>query len=215
MKPHQSKRRDCALTLIEVLVTIIILVVLIAILLPIMAGFKRKSSKVGCVNCLKQISLSCRIWEGDNGDKYPMFVSVTNGGAMELVATGNVVAVFQCMSNELSSPRIVVCPDDADHFAATSFSSDFTAKNISYFIGVDANEENPQMILAGDDNFEINGVRVKSGLLELSTNVPVVWTTARHNRVGNIAITDGSVQRLTSSGLQQLAGFATNRLAIP
>jgi hypothetical protein len=42
---------------------------------------------------------------------------------------------------------------------------------------------NPQMILSGDDNFEISGVPVKSGLLELSSNAPISWTALDTNSV--------------------------------
>jgi hypothetical protein len=48
-------------------------------------GHKRQ--KIRCVNDLKQVGIAFRLWEGDNNDKYPMAVSVTNGGAMELIAT--------------------------------------------------------------------------------------------------------------------------------
>src|SRR3974377_1288221 len=102
MKLSSSNQRNRALTLMEVLVIIAALVILAAVLLPALAAAKRKSSKINCVSNLKQIVIAFRIWEGDHDDKYPMFVSVTNGGAMELVATGNVTACFQVMSNELS-----------------------------------------------------------------------------------------------------------------
>ena len=90
--------------------------------------------------------------------------------------------------------------------------------NISYFINPGAAEAYPQMILSGDDNFEIGGVPVMSGLLLLTTNSPISWTGARHKFVGNLAIADGSVQQVTQFGLRQAiqnSGVATNRLAIP
>jgi prepilin-type processing-associated H-X9-DG protein len=170
------------------------------------------------VSCLQQIGLAFRVWESDNSDKYPMGISVTNGGSMELVVTGNVVAIFLVMSNELSTPRILHCPNDMAHIEVNSFAG-LASSNISYFVGVDVtNEINPQMILSGDDNFEIGGVPVKSGLLELSTNAPIAWTAARHKFAGNIGLADGSVQEVTTVGLQtalQQTGLATNRLAIP
>ena len=52
------------------------------------------------------------MWESDNNDKYPMSISVTNGGAMEAVLNGNPMRVFQVMSNELSIPKILICPED-------------------------------------------------------------------------------------------------------
>ena len=74
------------------------------------------------------------------------------------------------------------------------------------------------MFLSGDDNFAINGVSVKSELLEVSTNMTVTWTAARHKFIGNIGLADGSVQQITTTNLQQAiqaTGIATNRLAIP
>ena len=122
------------------------------------------------------------------------------------------------MSNQLSTPKILHCPSDTDTFAATNSWSELNNQNVSYFVGLDASENDPQAILSGDDNFEINGVPVKSGLLEFSTNAPIAWSAARHKFAGNISLADGSVQSVTISGLTNLVhqtGLATNRLAIP
>jgi prepilin-type N-terminal cleavage/methylation domain-containing protein len=220
MKPRLSNQRNHALTLVEVLVVIVVLGIVAAIFLSANNGRPvHRAVRINCVSNLKQIGLAYRLWEGDNNDKYPMFVSVTNGGAMEAIAAGNVAACFQVMSNELSTPKILICPADDQKVAATNFTTDFSAKNISYFVSLDVtNEINPQMLLCGDDNFEIGGVPVKSGLLELSTNALVSWTSARHHFAGNIGLADGSVQQVTIKGLQsafQQTGVATNRLAIP
>jgi prepilin-type N-terminal cleavage/methylation domain-containing protein len=217
MKPRAFNQQNHALTLLEVLVVIAVLAVVAALLLPALAAAKVKHSRIGCVNDLKEIGLAYRVWEGDNGDKYPMFVSITNGGAMELIATGNVAACFQVMSNELSTPKILHCPEDTEHFETYSFAM-LSSSNISYFINIDATEAHPQMILSGDDNFEIGGGLVKSGVLEFSTNATVSWTGARHKFKGNLAIADGSVQQVTQDGLRQWiqqSTFTTNRLAIP
>jgi prepilin-type N-terminal cleavage/methylation domain-containing protein/prepilin-type processing-associated H-X9-DG protein len=218
MKPRFSNQRNHALTLIEVLMVVVILVLLAALLLPMLAAARRKSSRIGCVNNLKEIGLAGRVWEGDNGDKYPMEIPVTNGGSMELVATGNVLVTFLVMSNELSTPRILHCPEDMEHIETSSFAT-LTSFNISYFIGADVtNETAPQAILSGDDNLEVGGMPVKSGLLELPKNTPVAWTAARHKFVGNIALADGSVQQFTARQLQNTLNqstLATNRFAIP
>jgi prepilin-type processing-associated H-X9-DG protein len=218
MKTHCSIQRNHGLTLVELVVVIFGIAFLIALLLPVLAAEKKKQSRLSCVTNLKEIDLAYRIWEGDNRGLYPTDVSVTNGGAMESAATGDVAAVFQVMSNELGTPKILICSQDATHTLATNFAIGFSAKNTSYFVGVDAKEANPQMMLSGDDNFEIGGVPVESGLLQISTNTPIAWSAARHGHAGNVALTDGSVQQLTTSGLQQAfqnAGAATNRIAIP
>jgi hypothetical protein len=82
---------------------------------------------------------------------------------------------------------------------------------------LDAAETEPQMFLSGDDNFAIGGVPVKSGVLQLLTNAPVTWTKTRHKFVGNSGMADGSVQPVTTDGLQKALqqASATNRLLIP
>ena len=138
---------------------------------------------------------------------------------MELVSAGNVAACFQVMSNELSTPKILLCPADTRRIWATNFSAYFDNSHISYFVGLDVtNETNPQMFLSGDDNFAIGGVPVKSGVLQLLTNTPVTWTKARHKFAGYLGLADGSVEQLTTNGLQQAlqqTGVATNRFVLP
>jgi prepilin-type processing-associated H-X9-DG protein len=91
--------------------------------------------------------------------------------------------------------------------------------NISYFVGVDVtNDLNPRMILSGDGNFALGGVPVKSGLLKISSNSPVAWTSARHRFSGNLGMADGSVQQVINLSLPKILGSTgvdTNRFAIP
>jgi hypothetical protein len=223
MKLGSSNRRTNALTLIEVLVVAVVVAVLMILLLPAQ-GRRPHPLRINCVNNLKQVGLGFRIWEGDNGDKFPMQVSAAQGGAMELVATGNVAVVFQVMSNELSTTKVLICPDDTDHSLAADFSTGFRNKNVSYFVGLDAADKYPAAILAGDDNFAIKKVPVKSGVLELSTNSPLAWSKARHRFAGNIGLADGSVLTTTNSTLTNTIinqyefspGFTNQfRIAIP
>ena len=217
MKPRFTNQPTAALTLVEVTIVIAVLVIAVALILPALAMAKRKTSHISCANDLKQVGIAFRLWEGDNNGKYPMQVSVTNGGAMELIATGNVAAGFQAMSNEVNTPKILLCPEDTRRVLATNWST-LSNSNISYFIGLDAAETKPQMFLSGDENFAIGGVPVKSGVLQLLANTPIAWTKARHKLHGNISFADGSVQQLTTDGLRQAlqqTGVATNRLAIP
>jgi len=204
---------------VVVVVAVVVVLAFLAIsLLPEEGGNKRRPRQVNCIYNLKQTGIAFRLWEGDNNDKYPMAVSVTNGGAMELIATGNVAACFRVMSNELNTPRILLCPEDTRRTCATNFSTGFSGANISYFVNPDAVEAHPQMILDGDDNLTVGGVRVRPGILNLWTNAAVGWTKERHHGEGNIGMADGSVQQLTTDGLRQAlqqTSVATNRLAIP
>jgi len=156
------------------------------------------------------------MWANDHTNLFPMSVSTNVGGTQEYVESPEVVRHFQVMSNELVTPRILVCPADKRQPADSWVTLSNT--NISYFVGPDADETQPTMWLAGDRNLEIDGVAAKPGLLLLWTNSVVGWTRELHNRCGNVAMSDGSVQQATSGRLWELlihAGVATNRLAMP
>src|ERR1039457_2781465 len=88
-------------TLVGLLIIIAVLAILAAMLLPALASAKRKAQRINCVNNLKQDGLAFRLWEGDNGDKYPMAVSTNKNGTMEYAA--DVFRHFQVSSIELRS----------------------------------------------------------------------------------------------------------------
>ena len=120
------------------------------------------------------------------------------------------------MSNELATPIVLICPADVRP-RAKDFGSTLSNTNISYFVGVDADDSRPQMLLSGDRNI-IGGTKMANGIVEITTNQLVGWSSEMHNGVGNIGVADGSVQTVTVTGLAKLlqqTGLATNRLAIP
>jgi prepilin-type processing-associated H-X9-DG protein len=220
MKPRLSNRKTAALTLVEVLVVVAVLAVLAVLLISKLASTMKKAKRITCVNHLVQINLAFRLWEGDHTNLYPMNLSTNLGGTLEEVARGNVFRHFQVMSNELSTPLILVCPVDVRQ-PAVDFGSTFGNSNISYFVGLDAEDAKPQTILAGDRNIVVGG-KMKNSVLEIEPNDSVGWSSEMHDGVGNIALADGSVQQTVSRGtawnLREVighTGLVTNRLAIP
>jgi prepilin-type N-terminal cleavage/methylation domain-containing protein/prepilin-type processing-associated H-X9-DG protein len=209
MKTRYTTNRTRGFTWVELLVVIGVVALLAALLLPALAAAKRKAQRIHCVNYLMQTGMSFRIFEGDNFGKYPMQVILTNSETMKLITNGSAYVLWRTMSNELSTPFILHCPADTRRVAATNFATGFSNANISYFFSLDAFESYPQMILDGDDNLIVDGVRVKPGILNLWTN-NIAWTKERHRGNGNIGMADGSVQQTTSAGLNSAVVSSTS-----
>lgn len=212
----------------EVLVAVAATVVIAGIAFLMLHGTKivprsprdEKNFKIRCINNLKQDVLAYKMWANDNGDKYPQQVTAAKGGAMETAQDGNVASIFKMMSNELSTPKILVCPADAHHSVAKNFSK-LDNSGISYFASLSASDDQPQTILIGDDNFAIGSKAVKSGLLNFSTSASISWTAERHRNpndvgAGNLGLADGSVQYTTTASMRtEFDNAVTNCIAIP
>ena len=112
-------------------------------LLPALAAAKKKAQKINCTNNLKQVGLAFRIWEGDNGDRYPQAVAFSAGGANDYLyhnvngaaalpagGVNNPGMAFMVMSNELSTPKILFCPSDNYHTANSGYATNFSYQDL-------------------------------------------------------------------------------------
>jgi len=215
-------------------------------LLPALAAAKRKAQRISCVNNQKEVGLAFKIWEGDNSDRYPMAVPSSQGGAQEQMAqagnapgaaykTQGITNCFAVMSNELSTPKILACPSDSLYTPATTFwqiinppgpaTGTNAITHISYFVGGDAADAYPQMILDGDRNIggtTTAGVGVTTNSFGsysfwngTSPNTYYAWTiNDLHLKAGNLGLADGSVSQVSVSGLQQAMIAGTNQASV-
>ncbi len=222
MKRRLSNQRTGGLTLVEVLVSIVVVALLAAVLIPAFAKARTRSSRVNCVSNLKQIGLAFRIWSDDYGGKFPWNVSTTNGGTLEFAHRSEVFRHYLSVSNAMTSPKVLTCPQDGKRTNA-SYWHQLTndSQNISYFLGLDADETKPQSILSGDRHITTNGVRAV-GIVTILMSSTIGWSRELHGGLGNVAMGDGSAHQFSSAATRnQFGGFLTNygassmRLVIP
>jgi prepilin-type processing-associated H-X9-DG protein len=236
MKLRHGEHRG-GFTFWELVVVVIVVFVVAGLLLPRLSSAKKGAQRINCVYNLKQIGTGTRLWAGDNKDRYPDQVPVAEGGVAptdgtELKAT-ETFRFFLVMSNDLNTPKILCCPEDAARPSGgapgtlwptnVSFQSDgpnaYFTNNlvVSYFVGCGAAEVHPRMFLSGDRN--IYGPKTKPEANEGFGNSPtngsgarvvfssrpthVGWTGWMHRNAGNVAFADGSVLQLTSGKLVQ------------
>jgi len=241
----KSLKQKNAFTLIELLVVIAIIAILAAMLLPALAAAKRKAQRINCVNNLKQLDLAFKIWANDNNDKYPTKVQSTQGGCQEWIYDAaptaiayNVGRTFSSMSNEVNAPKVLSCPSDnvTGHSTATNFVqlntfNPVAGDTLSYAVGGNATEDNPQAILLIDRNVGITTSSTVNNTASSMINTKGAasstdwtygaqaslgvacwsWTaTDLHYRAGNLALTDGSAQQCTISTLRSALINSTN-----
>jgi len=153
------------------------------------------------------------------------------------VGPKGVFGIYTVMSNELNTPKILACPSEWETTRtplqpATSF-GDSVGNTLgfykdlcaSYFIGVDAQDIYPQMMLAGDHNLGAAAAAGGVPITEFSsatasaaagtgtgayqtlgtnaTTTLVGYMDNQHGKQGNVLMADGSVQGFSSSQFRQ------------
>jgi hypothetical protein len=111
--------------------------------------------KIACRENLEQIGLAFRTWSLDHGDRLPFEVSKNSEGTLEFCDRDrdgfdkNGFLHFAAASNELSIPKILVCPNDRSKMPATDFGI-LRASNVTYRLrsGSNVNYANAAEVLA-------------------------------------------------------------------
>src|SRR5437660_414278 len=175
------KRSVRAFTLIELLVVIAIIAILAALLLPVLSQGGARAKRIQCVNNLREAGIAFHMFAHDHGGKFPMAVPASAGGSLEFIQNAYRIGGqfyftfrhFQTLSNELVTPRMVLCPADT-RLPAMNFAR-LQNENLSYFVGASADISRPNSILAGDRNVT-NDYTAPATIVHLGDNDSLRWT---------------------------------------
>lgn len=140
-----NRRRRKVLILVGVSIGIILL--LAAAFLPAFVKAKQRAQSTACVGNIKQINLSALLWAQDHGELFP--------------------PDWLSMSNEMVTPKILICPADRSKVPALDWSQFNVSKNLSY-------------------EFVVPGAKESGSFTQIVFRCPI------HKHVG---LVDGSVHR--------------------
>ena len=251
---HPLARRG--FTLIELLVVIAIIAILAALLLPALARAKARAQRTACISNMKQTALAFVVWVHDNEkNNMPHRVPWWDGGTW--VPTGappsppagtpspawlvaglqnNVWFQFSWVSNQLDSPKVLVCPSDREKKVATAFSQDpnggfvnsaYRNDAVSFNIFLDGGrlgfDVSQEHVLISDRNLQHQAIdsSCSSGIAP-AKRVTRYSNAAKWNIVpkyghgdgGQMALFDGSVAAITSKGANTLIDRADDNGSI-
>lgn len=201
-----NNSRARAFTLLELLVVIAIIAALASLLLPALSFAKEKARRARCTANLKQIVLAMHTFSFDF-EVYPWRLPPSDGGSQMMTQAAK---SFQVMREYLVTPEVLVCPSDQRPFLDNIFYVKNT--NVSYFVGIEAFEDQPSILIAGDRHItggrngrncpvaQVNGVATEFSKLQIPN---AGWSTIMHNRKGNIALGDGSAHQVNAAELRE------------
>ena len=209
MKTQCSRNR--AFTLVELVLVVVVLGLLATLVLrgQGLTESRVTRDRIVCANNLKQVGLAFRMWSNDHEENFPWRYDAAKQGTREAIEKEEPWRHFLALTNELPNPKVLACPAD-DRRPVTNYLR-LAITNVSYFVGLDADEILPRTILSGDRNVT-NGIAPKKGVMELTDTPPAGWTEHLHNGKGNIGFGDGSVSPFDSPQLRRQITAANDAL---
>ena len=235
--PKHPARAQAAFTRLDLATVLLALTLCAAVVLPALASSRPRSQRVMCANNLRQIGQAFHLWGIDNGERplvsstaqpsppantrsteaLPFEVITTSGGTGAHPLSVNVWLHFSWLSNDLSSPALLLCPSDTGR-PARDFSADPTGGYIhpnfanaatSYLLG-HYGLNNPLTFVSTDRNlgYDASGTCSLLGQVRLISipNSAVRWTAGLHNSSGNLLRREGSVEQLGSADIPRALG---------
>ena len=236
----ESRKYDCAAYTRGDLLAVLGAVGLLGTIgLSGLASSAVRSDSAVCGNNLRQVGRAFNMWTSDHGGENPWWVSYIDGGSYVRPGTpvppmidvpgagplpsalhANAWFQFAFISQELTTPAVLVCPTDRTKTRAQEFSNNsgrgyfavaFQNNATSYFIGAHSISLFPSAMLSGDrslkeENFNSGcpaNMGVMSSMILGTPSFPVrrTWSSNLHPSGGNLLLNDGRVEEFSDDGL--------------
>ena len=195
----------------------VLLGILVLVALPALANSRARADRIACANNLRQIGTGVLLWAHEHDDAPPFDIPVTQGGTRRHLLSANTWLHFSWLSNQLSTPRLFLCPSDsgvpARDFTGNPASGylhpNFANRATSYFIA-HASFSTPAAVLAGDRNIRTGAALENcsrfNGALISSPNpsIGLAWVGGLHGAEGNLLLFDGQVAQADPTDLRKL-----------
>lgn len=207
----------------EFAISAVAIILVAAVAIPGLANTRNRSQRATCVDNLRLIGQGVQLWGVDHENNPPWQVNQLEGGTRPRAGFKPAAVWFELswLSNQLVTPKILVCPSDA--IKAKSVADNWgTLPNggyrsvayrdnaTSYALSVHSSLSNPNSFVFADrnlrpDNFA--GATCSLGFNNISsiTRAPLslaAWTNAIHGFSGNLLTADGRVLELPNPDLK-------------
>lgn len=210
-----------AFTRVEVALCLTGAVLLILVAMPGLANTRNRSQRAACVDNLRLIGQAVQLWGVDHDNSPPWQVRVSEAGTRTQggIKVGATWYELSWMSNQLVTPKILVCPSDPERIKNTAArwgntiggygNAQYRNNATSYGIGLHSYLGNPASFLAADRNLRVDSTAQTCSLgingVSSINSFPIsnaAWTNSIHGLTGNVLTADGRVLQMTNPDLK-------------
>ena len=216
--------------MIELMVIVAVVAILAAVLLSKQMRDRDRARRISCIGNHYQLSMGLRLFANDADGAYPFqFLlrptsSLMFGSSFRTNDPAELWKLIQVAQNDISSPRVLICPSDqlrrqTDSFLTTGVPGEFANTNsrlnaLSYFLSLDADESGRDLILMGDrylttdmESSSEKGTKFLFGQQDFSEGSgmekKVRWISTVHRGGGNAGFMNGGARQLTTATLRE------------
>ena len=178
---------------------IAIIAILASLLLPALTKASARARQIWCGSNLRQIGVSLASFADDHRGQFPWMISSREGGSSESNTAGWIHGgvflrnpwTFLALSNELSTPRVLLCPGTRGTVAPGW--NRLSVMNVSYAANLHPRPGESDSPLVVDDNLSAPPIPALQPTRR-STNEFLSWTPVRHGERGMALFADYHVE---------------------